>query len=415
MHRSQYAHEIGDTLWLMILQGLNYLAPLLVWPYLMTVLGAEQFGCISFAIAANQYLMIIVDFGFNFSSTKGIALAKGNQESINRLFSETLVAKLLLLAGAFVLLLVIVAIPKFRIYAQTSLILFSMVVCSALTCVWLFQGLGKIRIVSIINCVSKIAILPLTFVLVRTSNDTLVAAYILGGVYVVSAILSLLLVRLQRLARLVAITWSGIKAILKDSFPIFVSNAASSIYAMLFVVILGYFALPDEVGKYAAAEKLMRMACYAVWLPVSQAFFPKICQTAGHNRAETRRTLRRLFVIMTAAMLFIGGILFFFARPLSEWLGRDYVGFEPIAKILSIVPLFVAVGGVAGQLGLLTMGNERDKKHFQNIYLSAAGLSVVLTFALVPHFQAIGAGIALLLTECFVCVGMLVGLKKMLR
>ena len=408
MHRSQYAHEIGDTLWLMILQGLNYLAPLLVWPYLMTVLGAEQFGCISFAIAANQYLMIIVDFGFNFSSTKGIALAKGNQESINRLFSETLVAKLLLLAGAFVLLLVIVAIPKFRIYAQTSLILFSMVVCSALTCVWLFQGLGKIRIVSIINCVSKIAILPLTFVLVRTSNDTLLAACILGGVYVVSAILSLLLVRLQRLARLVAITWSGIKAILKDSFPIFVSNAASSIYAMLFVVILGYFALPDEVGKYAAAEKLMRMACYAVWLPVSQAFFPKICQTASHNRAETRRTLRRLFVIMTAAMLFIGGILFFFARPLSEWLGRDYAGFEPIAKILSIVPLFVAVGGVAGQLGLLTMGNERDKKHFQNIYLSAAGLSVVLTFALVPHFQAIGAGIALLLTECFVCVGMLV-------
>lgn len=399
----------------MILQGLNYLAPLLVWPYLMTVLGAEQFGCISFAIAANQYLMIIVDFGFNFSSTKGIALAKGNQESINRLFSETLVAKLLLLAGAFVLLLVIVAIPKFRIYAQTSLILFSMVVCSALTCVWLFQGLGKIRIVSIINCVSKIAILPLTFVLVRASDDTLVAAYILGGVYVVSAILSLLLIRLQRLARLVAITWSGIKAILKDSFPIFVSNAASSIYAMLFVVILGYFALPDEVGKYAAAEKLMRMACYAVWLPVSQAFFPKICQTAGHNRAETLRTLQRLFVIMTAAMLFIGGILFFFARPLSEWLGRDYVGFEPIAKILSIVPLFVAVGGVAGQLGLLTMGNERDKKHFQNIYLSAAGLSVVLTFALVPHFQAIGAGIALLLTECFVCVGMLVGLKKMLR
>ncbi|MDD6641843.1 MAG: flippase [Bacteroidales bacterium] len=402
-------------MWLMILQGLNYLAPLLVWPYLMTVLGAEQFGCISFAIAANQYLMIIVDFGFNFSSTKGIALAKGNQESINRLFSETLVAKLLLLAGAFVLLLVIVAIPKFRIYAQTSLILFSMVVCSALTCVWLFQGLGKIRIVSIINCVSKIAILPLTFVLVRASDDTLVAAYILGGVYVVSAILSLLLVRLQRLARLVAITWSGIKAILKDSFPIFVSNAASSIYAMLFVVILGYFALPDEVGKYAAAEKLMRMACYAVWLPVSQAFFPKICQTANHNRAETRRTLRRLFVIMTAAMLFIGGILFFFARPLSEWLGRDYAGFEPIAKILSIVPLFVAVGGVAGQLGLLTMGNERDKKHFQNIYLSAAGLSVVLTFALVPHFQAIGAGIALLLTECFVCVGMLVGFKKMLR
>ncbi len=408
MHRTQYAHEISDTLWLMILQGLNYLAPLLVWPYLMQILGAEQFGCISFAMAVNQYLMILVDFGFNFSVTKKIALARDNRDSINRLFSEALAAKCVLVAGAFALLLIIVAIPNFRIYAKVSVILFSMVICNALTFVWLFQGLGKIRVVSIINCVSKIAILPLTFVFVHTTNDTLVAAYILGGVYVASTILSVILVKLQRLASFVAVKWAGAKAILRDSVPIFISNAASSIYAMLFVVILGYFATPDEVGKYAAAEKMMRMACYAIWLPVSQAFFPKICQTANRSRVEAFRTIRVLFAVMIVTMTCVWGILFFFAKPLSEWLGRGYVGFEPIAKILAIVPLFVALGGVAGQLGLLTMGDDHDKKYFQNIYLAAACLSVVLTFALVPHFQAVGASIALLSTECFVCVGMLV-------
>ncbi|MGN0186199.1 MAG: flippase [Paludibacteraceae bacterium] len=394
-------------MWLMVLQGLNYLAPLLVWPYLMQVLGAEQFGYIGFAMAVNQYLMILVDFGFNFSVTKQIALAKESQANINRLFSETIVAKLLLLAGAFVLLLILITIPQFRIYAKVSLILFSMVICNALTFVWLFQGLGKIRLVSIINCVSKIAILPLTFVFVHTADDVLVAAYILGGVYVVSAILSLSLVKLQHLATLVAIKFAAVKSILKDSFPIFISNAASSIYAMLFVVILGYFATPDEVGKYAAAEKMMRIACYAIWVPVSQAFFPKLCQTADQNRAEVFRTIRVLCVIMITIMMLVWCVLFFFAQPLATWLGRGYAGFAPIAKILAIVPLFVTVGGVAGQLGLLTIGNERDKKHYQNVYLAAAGLSVVLTFALVPHFQAVGASIALLLTECFVCVGML--------
>lgn len=390
----------------MILQGLNYLAPLLVWPYLMRTLGAENFGHIGFAMAVNQYLMLLVDFGFNFSATKQIALVQKNQNSVNRLFSETFAAKLLLLAGAFALLLIIVSIPNFRIYAKVSVILFSMVICNALTFVWLFQGLGKIRIVSVINCVSKIAILPLTFIFVHTANDTLLAAYILGGVYIVSSILSIAVARRQHLASFVKIKCSAVKATLKDSFPIFISNAASSIYAMLFVVILGYFATPDEVGKYAAAEKMMRMACYAVWLPVSQAFFPKICQVAQQNRAEAFRTIRVLFAVMTVTMTFVWGILFFFAQPLSAWLGRGYVGFEAIAKILSIVPLFVALGGVAGQLGLLTMGGEHDKKCFQNIYLAAAVLSVALTFTLVPHFQSVGASIALLSTECFVCVGM---------
>ena len=40
---SEYKKEIHDTLGVMCLQGLNYLVPILVVPYLMVMLGAEKF------------------------------------------------------------------------------------------------------------------------------------------------------------------------------------------------------------------------------------------------------------------------------------------------------------------------------------------------------------------------------------
>ncbi|MBQ2050675.1 MAG: oligosaccharide flippase family protein, partial [Paludibacteraceae bacterium] len=58
---SEYKKEIHDTLWVMCLQGLNYLVPILVVPYLMVVLGAEKFGYYGFALAVSQWLLLMVD------------------------------------------------------------------------------------------------------------------------------------------------------------------------------------------------------------------------------------------------------------------------------------------------------------------------------------------------------------------
>ena len=43
---SENKHEVTDVVYLVALQGLNFIAPILVLPYLMVVLGAEKFGYI---------------------------------------------------------------------------------------------------------------------------------------------------------------------------------------------------------------------------------------------------------------------------------------------------------------------------------------------------------------------------------
>ena len=54
--------DLVDTLYLMMLQGINQLLPIFVMPYLMIKLGATGYGYVGFALSVIQYLINIVDF-----------------------------------------------------------------------------------------------------------------------------------------------------------------------------------------------------------------------------------------------------------------------------------------------------------------------------------------------------------------
>lgn len=72
---------ISNVAWLYALQGLNYVLPLAVLPYLVRVLGVERYGLLAFAQAFAQYFVILADYGFNLSATKQIARRRGNRET----------------------------------------------------------------------------------------------------------------------------------------------------------------------------------------------------------------------------------------------------------------------------------------------------------------------------------------------
>jgi O-antigen/teichoic acid export membrane protein len=82
----------------------------------------------------------------------------------------------------------------------------------------------------------------------------------------------------------------------------------------------------------------------------------------------------------------------------------DFEGIDVLFKIMAIIPFFVALGGIFGQLGLLALGDERDKMNFQRVYLIAGTVALVSVFVSIPHFGAKGAAVSLLITEVLVCV-----------
>lgn len=398
-------HMMQDTLWVTVLQGLNYLIPLFVWPYLIVVLGAEGFGIVGFALSFVQFLMLAVDFGFNLTATKQIATAD-SQDAIDAVSSATLYAKMLLFGVAVIIGAVVLCLPQFAVYRVAVAMLLPMLLSSVFSMQWLYQGTGHIRRLWIINSACRLVIIPLTFVIVKGAADVLAAVGIQAAAYFVSALAGLVWALRKRLFVFRRSSWQAVRASLRESLPLFVSTATSSVYAMLLVVVLGYFAATQEVGLYSAVEKIIRVACYALLIPALQVCYPQISKLAATDKQAALRMVRLLCGGLVAVMLVIGCVLFFGGEQLMALMGKDYTGSAQLFRIMAFIPVFVVISGVYGQLDLIAIGGERQKKQFRNVYLVGASVAVVLVACIIPNLTAVHTASILLVTEAVVAFGM---------
>jgi hypothetical protein len=90
MMRSQLAH---NALSLYAVQGLNFLMPLIVLPYLLRVLSPEGYGSIVFAQALLGYAAVFTDFGFNLTAARDISVARNDPQRIAAVYWTTMAAK----------------------------------------------------------------------------------------------------------------------------------------------------------------------------------------------------------------------------------------------------------------------------------------------------------------------------------
>lgn len=405
--------DIQDVLLMIALQGLNYVAPLIVYPYLMIVLGAEKFGILSFSLTIAQYFMLIVDFGFNLSATKRIAQSKSQQEK-NRIFTSTILAKTALLACAALIMLLLDLLNVFPIYQNTMWIMFVMVVANAYFFIWFYQGIGKIKTVTLINVISKLLILPLTFLFVGQQGDIKIAAFILSAVYLLGSLINIFVLMYQKQVKLVSVTSKEILHEIKESFPVFLSSASTSIYTSFFVVLLGIVSTPVVVGMYASAEKIMRSLCFLFVVPISQVFYPKLSNMALTQPENTKILFHKILKYTLSLMVVLMLALIVFSNEITNFLGPDYMAASNYLRVIAIALLFIPLGSVTGQLGLLALGDNAAKQKYKNVYMLAAPISLILVGVLVSIFAGIGAVFALVLTEAFVGILMFYYFKKMI-
>lgn len=408
--------ELVDSLYLIALQGINQFLPLLVLPYLMVVLGATGYGYVGFSLSVIQYLVLVVDFGFNLSATRRVAQVRDDRREVTRVFWSVFWAKLMLLAGTLVLLAVLLlAVPTFQKYQTALLCTLPMLLGSAFTFLWLFQGLGRVRQMAIINTASKIIMLPLIFWLVKSPADYPLAAFIQSGVFVLTAVISIgYLWRLRCVGAPVG-ERSAIRQAMSESFPLFLSSASTSVYTQLFVVILGFYCTTDVVGRYSSAERIMRALCFVLYTPINQAFFPRISAAAVAEPVQVRRIFSTLRNLVAAIMLLVGVALFVGAPYVSYFLGSEYAGIEDLLHIFAFAPIFIGMGGVYGQSGLVAMGQHDAHRHFRNVYFMVAVMALAMVAVLTPLFHETGAALALLASEMAVFVLMRLYARRDLR
>ena len=98
---------IENVSYISILHIFNMLVPLITYPYLIRVLGADNYGLVVYAQAVIGYFSIIVGFGFNISATKDISINRDDISKVSEIVSSVFILKGLLLLIVMIFCMII--------------------------------------------------------------------------------------------------------------------------------------------------------------------------------------------------------------------------------------------------------------------------------------------------------------------
>ncbi len=268
---------------LVLVQVANYLVPLLAWPLLAKGLGLEQFGSLMVLFSICSLAYILTDFGFNLSATHNVVQHKEDKNYIKQYIANVFTLKL-----TFAVLASVIAVfyIVFNLLTPTSSLniisivwIVAIIFAQSLHCVWFFQGIEKMKYITIANMIAKVGYVAILFIFFLFYKSINLALFCFFISQLLISVIYLFCIHKENYS----IGMPNIKGMwqeLKYSFSFFFSRVAVSVYTAANVLILGYFQGSSVAGLYGSAEKLYGAGTGVAGI-VSQVLFPHLTRTGN--------------------------------------------------------------------------------------------------------------------------------------
>ncbi|MDR0620130.1 MAG: oligosaccharide flippase family protein [Bacteroidales bacterium] len=320
------------------LQVVNVLIGIILFPYLIRTLGKDAYGTFVFIASNVNILGLFVTFGFDFPALKKISLNPDSKEIKSKTVSEVMTAKLILFtAGAILLAAIIPIIPFLKENMLIYAIVYVMSLGQILMPYWYFQGIQKIKFVTYVNIVFRLASIPLIFIFVKTPQDLLIYTILIsvapfcGGIFTQ--------IYLQYKEHLSVQFVKPSKQLFKEALPFFYTLALGTIKQEFLTFFIGTFFSMDKVAIYDLANKIIS-APRVLTNRINAAIFPDMVKKA--TPANIKKVFRYekwigiAITILVAALGYPAVLLFG---------GRSMLDAFPMAVILSAtIFLWLIVG-----------------------------------------------------------------------
>jgi len=376
---------------LFVLQGANYVLPLITVPYLVRVLGPEHYGRIAFAQAFIHYFVVLTNYGFDLSATRAVALARDDPSKLSRLFSAVMLVKFLLMLLGFGIMLLCIWLSPLLVYLT--------VVGNALFPVWLFQGMERLHHISIFTIIARSLTVIAIFALVHEQADYRLAAALQASSMVLAGLLALSFVPCLAPVRLHWPGFAQLRQVAVDGWHVFLSTAAISLYTTSNVFFLGLLAPPTAVGYFSAAEKLVK-AVQGLITPVAQAVYPHVAALSARSRDDALKFIGKLLHLQGAATLALSLLLLILAAPAVHLLlGDQFKESVRLVQLMSVLPFVVGLSNVFGVQTMLVFNMDRA---VSRIVTALGIMNVFMIIGFVYAVGVVGAAISVVFVEVMV-------------
>jgi O-antigen/teichoic acid export membrane protein len=388
-----------NFLFFAVIQSSNVLISIISMPLLIQSIGVDQFGLVNLSLSIIVLLNILVGFGYNLSAPREIAINQGNKEALSHVVSKVFSGKVLL--AFFATFLVLIGSFVFNLFQEYRMILvFSVLLLfsEATLPLWVFQGMEKMKLVSIANIFSKLLFLMGIVLFIHSPEQSKWVNFLMGffglgtNLFLLAYIHSFLGIQFYRPE------FSAIWKSLMDNSLLFFSNLASYISISGGLIVLSFFANAETLGMYSLAERVI-MVVRLFPSFIFQAIIPNASRLYSENLPAFFVFMKSVFKKVLLVGMIISVVIYFAAPFIVQVLSRSVLEDSVLyLKILAFVP-FLACLNVAN----VTMMMAADLRQllFKASWLMCAFM-LILSPILTSYFGPIGLCIAIISTEIVV-------------
>jgi PST family polysaccharide transporter len=376
---------INNFISLFIVQGSNFIVPLITFPYIVQAIGIEKFGLLAFATALIAYPFLLVTYGLDLSGAREVASAKNSKRRLSIILSSILLVRLLLIIlAALITLIIVFTFDRFSKDWLLYLITFGSIIGTMAFPIWFFQGMEKMKFITYLSIASRLLYMVGIFIFVHTEEDYLYVPLLNAITLFLAGIISLVLIYREFNVKLIFPRIRHLSLQFIKGWHLFISHFAINLFTSFNMLVLGLVSSDLVVGYYALAEKIVKIIA-SLFKPLNQALFPHVVQLVKRSEEKGKAFVNRISLFIFGISMLIWLIFIVFSENIFELIfGQDAVSSIPMFNILSILIVIMPMAAWMYNVILISFKLE---KYFIKIFSIIAILNVIVIITLLPWFE----------------------------
>jgi len=367
---------------LSVLKLVNAVLPFVTLPYLIKVLGLQQYGAIVLALSLIAYFQSITNYGFNLSATREIARHKTSRKQLSFIYSKTQTSKIyLLLLSLSILIPAVMIVPQFREDLLVYLLICLMLIGQTMFPEWFFRGVEQMGYITILDLIVKGSFTIGVFVLIKSPEDYWLYPLLFGLGYVFIAILShFLIVKKFKLSVQLVKKNSVIKN-LKFGFPLFINQFMPNFYNNTTTFLIGMLLGKQAAGLFGTIRQITNLL-NVLNSVVSTVVFPYLVR-----RQDKFGVFSKLYLI---GFIAISALITLVHKPIFEWIGINNTESSISFYILIVGLVFIATYSIYSTNYLISRGYDQI---VMRITFGASIVGLLTSYPLISNFGIIGGAV----------------------
>jgi PST family polysaccharide transporter len=386
------------------MQGANAVLPLVLFPFVLGIVGEHYYSKLVITEALQVYLLAAVLYSFEIDGVGGVANLHVQKDAAR--IAEMLGG--IVVARTIIFLIFAPLMWTIAWFIDPELLMPALgwslaPLAYAIQPNWLFQGLRKNEVAATVTVLTRGLAVLITILVVHDSSRFALVPAIIGFTYLLGALLALAYAFLSLNLRFSWPRPSYLREIVANGWYIFLGNLGVVVYRESNVLILAAIgASAPVIATYSLAEKLVK-ALQAVIRPLNQHFMPHAMKLAKEkeSRSEIMIGLWKLTAPQILALLAVVLMIYMVFPWAHKHIGfvsriRNLDEVVAVVSVMCIGAFFGVANFMLGSAGLNAMGER--KFFFMSIIV--AGFVGAATCALAGAYWGVyGAASAFVLSE----------------